>query len=266
MKILSLGAGVQSSTIFLMSCYREIEKVDAAIFADTGWEPAAVYEWLKFLQTEGSLFGIPIYVVQQGNIKHDALSQTSGKRAASMPYFTRNINSKTDSMVRRQCTYEYKLRSLEKKTRELAGYQPRQRIPAGTVEIWKGISTDEKQRVKLSEKKWIELYYPLIELRMSRQDCLIWFDKKNIPRPPRSACLGCPYHSNMEWRHIRDKSPAEWAEVVAFDKSIRKNSYFRDDIYLHAARVPLDEVDLTTLEDLGQINAFDNECAGVCGV
>lgn len=38
MRILSLGAGVQSSTLALMAEHGEIEKPDYAIFADTGWE------------------------------------------------------------------------------------------------------------------------------------------------------------------------------------------------------------------------------------
>ena len=38
--MLSLGAGVQSSTLLLMAREGELE-LDAAVFADTRWEPAA---------------------------------------------------------------------------------------------------------------------------------------------------------------------------------------------------------------------------------
>ncbi|MBF9664240.1 hypothetical protein IAI33_11380, partial [Streptococcus pseudopneumoniae] len=45
--ILSLGAGVQSSTLALMAAAGEITPMpDIAIFADTGWESAVVYKWL----------------------------------------------------------------------------------------------------------------------------------------------------------------------------------------------------------------------------
>ena len=44
--ILSLGAGVQSSTLALMAVRGEIEMPEAAIFADTGAEPKSVYEYL----------------------------------------------------------------------------------------------------------------------------------------------------------------------------------------------------------------------------
>jgi len=46
LRILSLGAGVQSSTLALMIAKGEIPMVDCAIFADTMGEPKAVYEWL----------------------------------------------------------------------------------------------------------------------------------------------------------------------------------------------------------------------------
>ena len=42
-RILSLGAGVQSSTMALMADQGAFgKKPDAAIFADTGWEPTPV--------------------------------------------------------------------------------------------------------------------------------------------------------------------------------------------------------------------------------
>jgi hypothetical protein len=46
LRVLSLGAGVQSTTLLLMSVYGELPPLDYAIFADTGWEPARVYEHL----------------------------------------------------------------------------------------------------------------------------------------------------------------------------------------------------------------------------
>ena len=39
LRILSLGAGVQSSVVLLMSIKGILPRLDAAIFADTQWEP-----------------------------------------------------------------------------------------------------------------------------------------------------------------------------------------------------------------------------------
>ena len=50
LQIISLGAGVQSSTMALMAAHGEITPMpDAAIFADTGAEPQEVYDWLEWL-------------------------------------------------------------------------------------------------------------------------------------------------------------------------------------------------------------------------
>ena len=297
MIILSLGVGVQSSTIFLMSCYGEIEKIDCAIFADPMWETKAVYEWFKFLKSEGEKHGIEIHTVSSGNIKEDALVShvraEFGKRAASMPYFVlgpEEIRKRLDigkkekvriisdsgeivtlrklGMINRQCTYEYKIRPIQKLQRKLLGYKPRQRIPPGSMETWKGISTDEKKRANMSDVRWIDFHYPLIEHGMSRGDCLLWFEKNGLPRPPRSACIGCPFKSNDEWRYLKDNSPEEWEDAVLFDRKIRDSGggKLRGEVFIHSDRIPLDQVDLSNIHDSGQLNFFDNECMGVCGV
>jgi 3'-phosphoadenosine 5'-phosphosulfate sulfotransferase (PAPS reductase)/FAD synthetase len=68
-RILSLGAGVQSTTVLLMSCKGVLPKLDMAIFADTGWEPPAVYEHLAWLEREAALNGIPVHRVSKSNIR-----------------------------------------------------------------------------------------------------------------------------------------------------------------------------------------------------
>ena len=85
--VLSLGAGVQSTTVFLMSCLGQLPKLDHAVFADTGWEPHAVYTHLVWLQEMGHQHGIPITVVQHGNLKEDLLRSTirDGQRWVSIP-------------------------------------------------------------------------------------------------------------------------------------------------------------------------------------
>ena len=55
LRILSLGAGVQSSTLALMIEKGEIPMVDAAIFADVKGEPKAVTDWLEYLKKHKSL-------------------------------------------------------------------------------------------------------------------------------------------------------------------------------------------------------------------
>ena len=92
-----------------------------------------------------------------------------------------------------------------------------------------------------------------------------WMEKNNYPKPPRSACTFCPYHSNDEWREIK-KNKEEWDEVVALDKKIRKGTKKNTDlVYLHKSAVPIDEAELDPNKD--QQDLFNDVCdEGMCGV
>ena len=50
LKVLSLGAGVQSTTLALMINQGELPMVDCAVFADTKGEPKYVYDHLNWLK------------------------------------------------------------------------------------------------------------------------------------------------------------------------------------------------------------------------
>lgn len=262
MRVISLGAGVQSTTLALMAAYGEIGPMpDCAIFADTGWEPKAVYEHLQRLK---ETLPFPIHVVSSGNIRDDILTQTNstGQRFAAVPWFTEN-----GGMGLRQCTNEYKLIPIRKKLRELLGYSKGQRIPAKSVEVWIGISTDEIQRMKNARDKWQINRWPLIEIRLSRQDCIKWLNKFGWDAP-KSACIGCPYHSDAMWRDMRDNDPVSWNDAIQIDLSIRDGgSKWRHKKFMHRSLKPLTEVDLSTPSDRGQVEfGFVQECDGMCGV
>lgn len=117
-RVLSLGAGVQSTTLLLMMLKGEIEKADHVIFADTMWEPNNVYEHLEYLKTLIAGSGMEFHMVSKGNIRNDFLDD--GARFASMPLHIVNKDG-GKGMVRRQCTSEYKITPILRKQRELAG-------------------------------------------------------------------------------------------------------------------------------------------------
>ncbi len=271
--IISLGAGVQSSTVFLMACKGILTpKPDAAIFADTQWEPKEVYEWLGYLAELGALHGIPIIQATRGNIREDMLRATvrgthgEGQRATSMPLYTTSDGA-SEGMIRRQCTKDYKIEVVEKEVRRLLGLKPRQRAKVNSAQLWIGISADEASRMKTSRKRWYSNYYPLIfdcDPPMTRKDCMKWLEDQGFPIPRKSACLGCPYHNNSEWRAIKE-NVEEWTDVVDFDERIRNRGGHCGTLYVHRTCKPLIEVDLSTAEERGQLN-WINECEGMCGV
>lgn len=99
-RYLSLGAGVQSSTLLLLAVEGRIARFDAAVFADTSWEPKAVYRHLDHLTSIAQQAGIEVVRVSTGDIRADALDPKH--RFASMPLFTLGPNGER-GMARRQC-------------------------------------------------------------------------------------------------------------------------------------------------------------------
>ncbi|WP_273381616.1 hypothetical protein [Symbiobacterium thermophilum] len=287
MRVLSLGAGVQSTTLILMAARGEFDsRPDVAIFADTGWEPKRVYEHLAWLEREvGGV--IPILRVSAGNIREDSLRSKDGKhRFAALPFFVKSPTGAAEGRLRRQCTREYKIEPITRKIRELLGLQPGERM-TGRVEQWFGISADEIYRVKDNRYPWIDNRYPLIERGMTRQDCLDWLSAHGYPTPPRSSCIGCPYHDDAYWLDMRENHPEEWADACDYDEQIRTGlKGVLQEAYLHRMLIPLRDVPLTPeekheyrkrlLDDAGQLHlwdaletmesSFDEECEGMCGV
>jgi hypothetical protein len=278
LNVISLGAGVQSTTMALMAAHGEITPMpDCAIFADTGWEPKAVYDHLTWLMS-ANVLPFPVEIVSKGNIRDDIFTVLAGNkidgkgRAATAPFFTKGRDGLA-APLRRQCTGHYKIEPIEIALKGKLGIKPRQRQPrVPLVNLWIGISTDEVYRVKPAPMLWVQRRWPLIEKRMSRQDCLRWMERKDYPTPPKSSCIGCPYHGNDFWRELRDKAPADWNDAVEVDAAIRggikRNAAGTSTgaLFLHRSLKPLDQVDLSTAEDRGQLNLFNNECEGMCGV
>ncbi len=278
--VLNLGAGVQSSTVLLMACEGEIPSPDLAIFADTQWEPAAVYDWLEWLEKQAAAADIPLERVTAGDLRGDVLAAVKDNndrddeaQAGSVgqpPLYVRGKldEGKREGRLWRKCSTDYKITPIRRRIRELLGAGHGERVAAGVyAEQWFGISLDEVQRMRTPRDPWAINYYPLVDLRMRRAGCLEWMRDHGYPDPPRSACIGCPFHSDDEWRRLRDQTPEEWGDAVAFDAAVREGlPGVKGPAFLHRSTVPLDEVDLSTPEDDGQGRLWGNECEGVCGV
>jgi hypothetical protein len=262
--VISLGAGVQSSVMAIMAAKGDFPKVDCAIFADTGYEPKAVYRYLEFLK---KILPYPIYIVSKGNIRDDMLAAKDTTNFVVAPFFTQNKITGKKGMVMRQCTNDYKIQPIRTKIRELCNVKKGKHFPKDKyVEQWIGISTDEAGRMKPARDKYILNRHPLIEAKMSRQDCIDYLKKEKIPLPEKSACIVCPYHNDSYWHFMKTKRPEEFAEAVDFDKQVRTITRKEDEqIYVHRSCKPLDEVEFDKKETDKQLDMFNNECEGMCG-
>ena len=262
--VISLGAGVQSSTMAIMAAKGDFPPVDCAIFADTGYEPKAVYTYLEFLK---KILPYPVYLVEKGNIRDDMLAAKGTTNFVVAPFFTQNKITGKKGMVMRQCTNDYKIQPIRTKIRELCNVKKGKHFPKDKyVEQWIGISTDEAGRMKPARDKYILNRHPLIEAKMSRQDCIDYLKKEKIPLPEKSACIVCPYHNDAYWHFMKTERPSEFADAVDFDKQVRNISRKEDEqLYAHRSCKPLDEVEFNKKEDDKQLDMFNNECEGMCG-
>jgi len=271
--IISLGAGVQSSTMALMAAKGELTPMpDCAIFADTGDEPLGVYKWLSWLERQ---LPFRVYTVskpggplsKQNNFV--ATSKLSGRRYMKMfiPSFSEyDENGKHyKGMSMRKCTNDFKIRVIIRACREIAGHKR-----GGTdVEVsqWIGISKDEAHRMKPARERWIENRWPLIEKGMTRANCLTWMKSNGFPQPPRSACVYCPYHNDREWSRLKREEPDEFAKAVAFEADMQRAAkdvpQMKGVPFLHRTMKPLAEVEF---DEAHTSNLFINECEGMCGV
>lgn len=290
LKVLALGAGVQSSTLALMMEEGELEKPDYAIFSDTQAEPDHVYRWLEWLT---SRLSYPVIRVTAGSLRDDILAASRGEglNEARAPFFIRTSKGHR-SMLWRQCTNRHKIVPLQAEVQKLVGLEPGGKVNGKRykgpplVRQFIGISLDEMQRMKDSGFPYLQHEYPLVDLKITRTDCLDWMERHGYPKPAKSSCTFCPYRRNHQWRDMKENDPASFEDACRIDDALRTPQYIElikagidlngekfvgGGAYVHDSLKPLREIDFRTAEQAGQIgldltHPMNNECEGMCGV
>jgi len=269
--VLSLGAGVQSSTLAMMYAKKELEPMpDFAVFADTQGEPKAVYKWLDWLEQQ---LPYPVYKVSKGNLAEDSLrlrtSKVTGLKyiRATVPFHLFN-EGKSKGFLARGCTGDYKIQPIKVFVRRKCKIKNKETDVRVNMII--GISTDEIARIKISKVLWIKHSYPLIENNISRDDCLDWFSKNNLDIPPRSACIFCPYHGKVFWTNLKKNSPEEFEQAIQYEKDVKevykKTDMWKDPKYDFSIHSKNNLENFANEKEEDQLDLFDAECEGMCGV
>jgi hypothetical protein len=271
-QILSLGGGVQSSTLWLRNIAGEIEpQAEFAVFADTGWEREGTYAYLDYLDEKSLEAGFPpIMRVSAGNIRADMLKDGDA-HYDHMPLYT-DSGKKKAGMLNRQCTNHYKVAVIKREVRRIFGMKKRIQ--------WIGFSVDEIDRRNDSNfPKYISPRYPLLEERWDRQDCKDWLADNGHPVPVKSSCVGCPYRKDIDWHEMKVNFPDEFADGRDFDAKIRHkhlNRPKREKAQLELFELPEPSKDLflhESMQDLGSVDFLERnkdslheqqECQGGC--
>lgn len=313
MRVLSLGGGTQSCALALMSASGELPKLDHIVFADTQGELPETYAYLDYLRTVVEPAGIPLHVVTAGSLLDALMSETPTANNPTPPAHVVNPDGSKGRIGQYRCSYDFKRRIIERKVKQLCG--GRGAWKQATVEQWIGFSLEETGRMKPAAEcrcghnrtsgkgakavpihtgdgcskcdccqfdPWQTNAWPLIDLRMKRDDTIRWFAANGHPTPPRSACYFCPNSGNERWSSLRRTHPVLFLRACVLDETIREgggfnargNVPFAGRLFLHASLVPLRDADLRTRRemtlDAGQGELFDAgslalDCeAGVC--
>lgn len=254
-KAISLGWGVQSWTMAVMVALGDLPPVYFAIHSDTQWEREETYtfadKWIWWLNERG------VKVVTVSDTKQALLAGT-GKTDA--PFFTRDETGDVFGQLRRQCTNRWKIVPVRRFLSDVLKKRGLSKS-GGVVEQWIGITMDEYQRMKSSDVKYIKHRFPLIEMRMTRQDCLLYLQYNGIQSPGKSACVFCPYHSRAYWQQMKREGGRDWETSISIDHKIRDQRlpYL---LFVHPARKPLvDSVSIPEDYGMTQPSMFDFEDA-----
>ena len=271
--VLSLGAGVQSSTLAMMFAKGELKPMpDFAVFADTQGEPKAVYQWLDWLETQ---LPYPVYRISKGNLAEEAIrvrtSKVTGKKyigGSTIPVFLFK-NGIRKGFLPRGCTNDFKIKPIRTFLRRHCKIKNKETVVQ--INLMLGISIDEATRMKPSQVEWIKHIFPLIDNNISRSDCLQWFKNNNLKLPTRSACIFCPYHSVSFWKDRKENSPDEFNQALEYEQKVKKaykeTDEFQDDIYDVSIHQYNDLKNVTVKKEKHeQLDLFTGECEGMCGV
>lgn len=274
--VLNLGAGVQSTFLYLAWETFGLPLLDVAIFADTQEEPEAVYAHLDWLK---SLKRVPILTGTAGKLGDDLRDgrNSRGGRFTAIPAFT--TDGESMGRTKRQCSMEYKVDVIGKVLRrQVLGLEPGVHVPKGlSVHQYIGISLDEAGRAarltRLRRPKYLSVHFPLVERFITRAQCMEWLRDRVPHEVPRSACVFCPFHTDNEWLKIK-ATPQDWQRAVQVDEALRTtgavaNRDLRQTMYVHRSCQPLVQIDFKPTTDLRAAQSnfnFAPECLGVCGV
>lgn len=305
LRILSLGGGTQSCALALMSAAGELPKLDHIIFADTQGELPETYAYIDYMRPILAAAGIPLHVVTAGSLEAALLTTEPTSSNPTPPAHVINPDGTKGRIGAYRCSFDYKRRIIERKVKQLCGGRGAWKL--ADVEQWIGFSSDEQGRMKDANgcrcghkrnthpeghacdkckctgySTWQTNRWPLVEMRMRRDDTIRWFGANGHPVPPRSACWFCPNSGNDRWQSLKVNKPDLFARAVHIDVTIRNGSgfnkrgiqAFRGQLFLHGSCTPLDEADLRTARqieiDSGQGTFWDDDelamdcSAGVC--
>lgn len=214
MKVFSFGGGVQSTAALVLAAQGRID-YKTFLFCNVGDDSEAP-ETLAYVNAHAKPFAIEhgLDLVELTRFRREGSPPTllqhllKSERSIGIPV---RVGSEIGAPGNRQCTTDWKIRVIGR------WLKARGATPEEPATVGLGISMDEMERMKsgLDPRQPYQLRdYPLIDLRLYRDNCLEIVRKAGLPIPPKSSCWFCPLHSIGAWKEMaRNNKPA-------FEKSV----------------------------------------------
>lgn len=257
MKILSCGAGMQSTALALMSCANklilegrafklntelnpQVPIYDAIIFCDLGLEPDWVQNQVLFIQSACEYAGIPFYILNS-NLYKDYMERYGMRRVVSIPFWSVDDTGKKGKLPR-NCTLDYKIDLIIKFVKwNLLGYKKGQKTRPEDIkahELHIGFSKEEEHRCKPNPNPLFTNSFPLVEMGLTRADNYKYILEVWGLDTKASACCFCPFHTNYFFNHLKENNAETYQKTVAFDDMLaeRKPDTIKSDIYISKSR------------------------------
>lgn len=262
-KILSCGAGMQSTALALMSCenathakpvHEFVPVYDLVVYCDLGWEPPWVYNQVDFIQKRCNEAGVPFKILYTGLYDH-YIQNFGKKRTCSIPFWSIGANGKK-AIMRRNCTIDFKIMAIQKYVRyELLGYQPYQRKrpeDIGAHEMHIGFSVEEQQRIFNNYNPLFVNRFPLVDMSLTRADNYRYIREVWGLDTKASACCICPFHRNYFFEHLKQNHSDSYGAVIRMDNLIAEKQIqtkIKSQLFISRSRKRIEDLKLADCDD-----------------
>lgn len=241
--ILSFGAGVNTFALMVM-LVQNSEPLDSVVFADTGGETPATYEALDVAKDYLASHKVP-FVMVEARPRSTDLYGTAWRRRV------------IPSVQWRWCTRDFKVNPIHRHYAEIGGH----------INQYIGIAFDEVHRMKESRETFITNLYPLVDKRMTREDCMELIRSEGLPVPEKSGCFFCPFNSTDRWRQLLEHHPELFEKAIELEERSKHfpRQRLTDQVFRERDRVTLREY-RDRLSQGAEVNVIPEGmvCGGYC--
>lgn len=241
--ILSFGGGVNTVALMIL-LIRDGFPLDEVVFADTGGEMPETYDYLHIASKYLEQREIPFRVVAN-RIKGRDLYDTSWNRRVF------------PSVVWRWATRDFKVRPIHQYYRSLDAH----------INQYVGIAWDEIERMKDSRVNYVTNIYPLIDQKMTRDDCIEVIGSEGLPIPVKSGCYFCPFNSLDRWAWIHDSHPDLFEKAILLEENSKHfpSQRLSDQVYRNRQKVTMRELgERLTEKALQELELVQQPCGSEC--